>query len=96
MGDERFTGAVHRGGVMMLCKTLKSLSSDQLLNWAEVIDRIELETPQVIYMLHCRACGEEHSIDFSLMTGEPAAFLSAAAMLATGESPSQQHFQSAY
>ena len=78
----------------MLCSALKLLPSDQILNWAEVIERIELETPQVVYMLHCRACGEEHSVDFSLMTcEEPAAFRSAAALLAVDEAHNQQHFQ---
>lgn len=79
----------------MLCAFLKSLSSTEVLDWAEVIERIELETPQVVYMLRCRACGEHHSIDYGLMTSEePAAFLSAAALLAADESPVHQHYQS--
>jgi len=55
----------------MLCDSLKSVSTAELVARTRMVERIELETPQVIYIMHCEACKSTHSVEFSSADGEP-------------------------
>jgi murein DD-endopeptidase MepM/ murein hydrolase activator NlpD len=50
----------------MLCERLQSVSAVELLAKARIRERIELETPQVVYIVACDACQSTHSIEFSI------------------------------
>ena len=55
----------------MVCEPLKSLSPIEILTRLPIVERIELETPQIIYIVFCKACSCTHSLEFSAMEGEP-------------------------
>jgi hypothetical protein len=55
----------------MLCDFLKPLSASQLLTHDRIVERIELETPQILFIIWCEKCRALHSIEFSANDGEP-------------------------
>ena len=50
----------------MLCNELKSRPIDDLLALTDILERIECETPQIVYILQCRTCHSTHSIEFAI------------------------------
>ena len=55
----------------MLCDPLKRLSLSEQYARVRILERIELETPQIIYVLACELCKGIHSLEFSALEGEP-------------------------
>lgn len=55
----------------MICEPLKPLSPIEILARLPIVERIELETPQIIYVVFCKACDCTHSLEFSAIEGEP-------------------------
>jgi hypothetical protein len=56
----------------MLCDRLKTFPSAECFAKTRIVARIELETPQIIYVLACDACKDSHSFELSALEGEPA------------------------
>jgi hypothetical protein len=55
----------------MLCDALKRFSPVEILAGSHILERVELETPQIIYLFECNVCSETHQIEFSALEGEP-------------------------
>jgi hypothetical protein len=60
-----------RKKVPMICEQLKSISPAEILTLLPIVERIELETPQIIYLVFCEVCDCTHSLEFSAIEGEP-------------------------
>ena len=55
----------------MLCDHLKTFPLADCFARVRIVERIELETPQIIYLLACDLCMGVHSLEFSAIDGEP-------------------------
>ncbi|MGD0798636.1 MAG: hypothetical protein ABR910_13025 [Acidobacteriaceae bacterium] len=55
----------------MLCDSLKNIALVEILAGSRILERVELETPQIIYLFECTMCHSIHQIEFSALDGEP-------------------------
>jgi len=58
----------------MLCdftKHLAALSLEEFFKQALILDRIDLETPQTVFVISCKVCQSTHSVEFPAVSANP-------------------------